>query len=72
MRNPYIEAVKQWQYRTIPCGFGMRRSLNAYERELLADLLKEFERIDKRYSVPVVSKLRKVADQCEEIGRAHV
>jgi hypothetical protein len=68
MRNPYVEAVKRRMNTPIPCGAGVLRSLNVYERDMLASLLKELQKIDQRYSIPVVSKLNKVADQCEAGG----
>jgi hypothetical protein len=68
MRNPYIEALKRRTSSTIPCVPGVVRSLNMYERELIQSLLREFEKIDRKFSIPVVSKLRKVADQCEAGG----
>ena len=68
MRNPYIEATKRRMSSTIPCGAGVMRSLNMYERELIISLLKEFEKIDRKFSIPFVSKLRKIADACEAGG----
>jgi hypothetical protein len=70
MRNPYIAAVERRLTGsfTVPCGGGVMRSLNEGELKLLTDLLKELQRMDKKYSLPVVSKLRHVADACEAGG----
>jgi hypothetical protein len=68
VRNPYIEALKRRAWTPIPCGPGVQRSPNANERELIASLLREFEKIDRKFSIPVVSKLRKIGDQCEAGG----
>jgi len=52
----------------VPCGAGVLRSLSVDELKLLEGLLKEFKKLDKQFSLPVVSKLLKVADQCEAGG----
>jgi hypothetical protein len=39
-----------------------------YEFELFTSLLKEFQKIDQKFSIPFVSKLRKIADSCEAGG----
>jgi hypothetical protein len=70
MKNPYIKAIERRLDGgfTVPVGLGVLRSLNQGERELLTDLLKEFQKIDRKFSIPFVSKLRKIADQCEAGG----
>jgi len=70
VKNPYISAVERKLDGkfTVPCGAGVLRSLNAGERELLSSLLKDFQKIDKKFSVPFVSKLLKIASQCEAGG----
>lgn len=83
MKNPYIRAIerrmnalratKTETFRDPASGRSETTEKgewigSAYEFELLNGLFKEFKRIDKQFSLPVVSKLRKVADQCESGG----
>ena len=63
MKNPYIQAIERRLRAT--------RALNDYvsdEEAVLISLLRQFKKIDKQFSIPVVSKLLKVAEQCEAGG----
>lgn len=62
MKNPYIQAIERQIRVNIASGECIDVS------KTLAGLLKQFKKIDKQFSLPVVSKLRKVADQCEAGG----
>lgn len=64
MKNPYIRAIERRMYTLSPGD----TSHYQLEFDLLQGLLREFKKIDKQFSLPVVSKLRKVADQCESGG----
>lgn len=83
MKNPYIRAIerrmsnltaKQTTRRIDPASgrtditFEGAWIGSIHELELLSGILKEFNKIDKQFSLPVVSKLRKIADQCEAGG----
>lgn len=63
MKNPYIEVIK----RRIN-SLNIQSYENAYESVLLNNLLKEFQKIDKKFSIPFVSKLQRIASQCEAGG----
>lgn len=82
MRNPYIGAIeRRMNEKREPEDYvyydegGRRVSIrkgewtgSAHEFELFNSLLKEFQSIDRKFSVPFVSKLLKIAGQCEAGG----
>lgn len=62
MNNPYIQAIE----RSIKLNISSGECIDV--STALNGLLKQFKKIDKQFNLPVVSKLRKIADQCEAGG----
>lgn len=83
MKNPYIAAIERRMnnlraketYVSIDPASARSETTEKgtwigsyYEFELFTSLLKEFQKIDQKFSIPFVSKLRKIADSCEAGG----
>ncbi len=61
MKNPYIAVIERRLASIVWL-------TNPIEFDILSELLVDFKKIDKKFSVPFVSKLRKIADSCEAGG----
>jgi hypothetical protein len=62
VRNPYIDALERRMKLNMSSGECIDVS------KALDGLLKELQKIDRKFSLPVVSKLLKIASQCEAGG----